>query len=252
MRTFKILTAFTLGLSLAGCATIVSGQTQKVTLLTPGANEAQCTLDNGVRYSVGTGQTITIMRNDKPIKIECYAPGNRFRAFDIESDGNKWAVANVVNGIIPGLTFDHFSKGLYEYPEIITVDFVGQPTIGYELPEYHNKDAPNPYDQAIEYYGPSSPKLPSDNDFIRNDVTKRGGENANNPFSTAAPEPAASGNPITPMPSSSVAVPQQISPNYRTPAGAMPTPAVPAPSVPRGSNAEALTRSMNPTVFDNQ
>lgn len=238
MRFLRLIPALSSVLLMASCATLIDGQAQDVTILTPGATEAECTLDNGIRYAVVSGETVQVMRNESDIVVECYASGNRYRKMSIESDGNKWAIGNVATGVIPGVTFDYFAKGLYEYPETITVDFVGVPTLGFEMPDYHNKDAPNPYDQPIEYMGPSVPRLDSDKAFLKNEVRKRDRETGN-PFATQ-PQPGVSGGDgITPMPGSV--------------SGASGGPAVPpAPSaVPRGSTAEELNRSMNPNVFQN-
>lgn len=210
---------------------MVSGQTQDVTLLTPGATEAECSLDNGIRYNVRTGETVQIMRNESDIVVECYASGNRYRKMSIESDGNKWAVGNVATGIIPGITFDHFSKGLYEYPETITVDFIGVPTIGYELPDYHNKDLPNPYAQPIESYGPSTVKIPGDENRVKMPVKKKTRTSAD-PFASMAPASSGAGDGITPMPGA-----------VSTQGGAGASPVL------KGGTAEDLNRSMNPHVF---
>lgn len=237
MNTFKILSGLLLSVVLAGCATLVNGQTQEVTVLTPGAREARCTLDNGTKYSVYTDQKIVIMRNQKDIIVDCYAAGNRHRTMSIESDGSAWALGNVVNGIIPGVTYDHFSKGLYDYPETITVDFVGVPATGFELPEYHNKDAPNPYEQPIESYGASKTRLPSDEGFAPVTLQKREQVKTPNPFGSYGVGTGVSSNSgsgssdiVTPMPQS-----QSITP----------------PSVPSGASTEELNRSMNPSVFRN-
>lgn len=235
MRFLKMIPVLSSALLMASCATLIDGQSQNVTILTPGATEAECTLDNGIRYMVASGETIQIMRNESDIVVECYAAGNRYRKMSIESDGNKWAIGNIATGVVPGVTFDHFAKGLYEYPETITVDFVGVPTLGFELPDYHNKDAPNPYEQPIEYMGPGVPRLESDKSFLKNNVKKRD-RTTGNPFALQG-EQGTSGDAITPMPGS-------VSGTGGGPASA------PAPvMVPSGSSAEELNRSMNPTVF---
>lgn len=250
MKLFAILPVLSFGLLMGGCASLVSGQTQDVTIVTPGATEARCTLDNGIRYVVNTGETIEIMRNESDIVVDCYASGNRHRKMNIQSDGNDWAIGNIATGIIPGVTFDHFSKGLYEYPAVITVDFVGVPTRGFELPDYHNKDAPNPYEQSIENYGPSTPKKNSDRDDVYKTPVKKKMRGDANPFAPATGGAQSGYNPniggnvnvssgITPLPGAT-----------STTSGAIvhPSPAVPQGTL-SGSTAEQLTRSMNPTVF---
>ena len=237
MRPLKYLFVLSATLLASACGTIIDGQTQKVTLLTPGASEAECTFDNGVRYMVTSGETIEIMRSRSDLVVDCYAVGNRHKQIIVESGYNDWSAANVTNAVVPGVGYDHLSGGLYEYPPVISVDFIGMPTPGFGLPEYHNIDAENPYKQKIEDYGPTTPRIENDSAYLKRGVTKREGGTVNsNPFSTygtsgTAQQPAG----MTPMPGS----------------GGNPAPTAPAP-VLKGGSADALTRSMNPTVFNNQ
>ena len=238
MRPMKFLLSLSATLLVTACGTLIEGQTQNVTLLTPGASEAECTLDNGVRYVVTTGETIEIMRSRSDLVVDCYGVGNRHKQIIVESGFNDWSAANVANGVVPGVGYDHLSGGLYGYPPVITVDFVGMPTPGFTTPDYHNRDAENPYTQKIEDYGPTTPRIENDSAYMKRGVTKRDGGAANsNPFSTFGSDASVSGNQpagMMPMPSESKA-------------GA----AAPAP-VLKGGNAESLTRSMNPTVFGKQ
>ena len=211
---------------LGACGTLVEGQTQRVKLVTPGAPESRCTLDNGVRYPLEAGQTAEIMRSHNDLVVDCYASGNRHKVVTVPSGYNNWSTANVLNGAVPGYGYDHFSGGLYEYPEVITIDFVGVPTRGFETPNYHNKDAPNPYTQAIENYGPTVPKTTNDSDYLSRGLQKRTMDSSSNPFATSSDmnvPPPSPGAVVTPMPT---------------------------PAAPKGANADELTRSMNPSVFN--
>ncbi|PZQ44252.1 MAG: hypothetical protein DI551_10510 [Micavibrio aeruginosavorus] len=225
----KIL-ALSSAVLLSACGTIAGGQTQEITLATPGAYNAECNLNNGVAYKMVTGQKTTIMRSHKPLMVDCYAPGNRRKAVMVDTEIHDWAYADVTTGVVPGATFDHFAGGLYEYPEVITVDFVGVPTPGFELPDYHNKDVPNPYEQAIEDYGPNHPRIVSDSQYMPRGVTKREQILDSNPFAGAR---TATPTTPTPMPA----------------APATSSSAVPSGSL-KGSSAEELNHSMNPTVFN--
>ncbi len=235
MRHLNIILVSFAALSLAGCGTLATGATQKVTLLTPGAYDAQCILDNGVGYRVRTGEVTNIMRSHHDLKVDCYAPGNRHQSLVVPNDFNDWAALDLFTGIIPGGVYDHFAGGLYEYPFTVTVDFVGVPTRGFELPEYHNKDALSPYKQSIEDYGPTTAKVPSDSTYLRRGVVKRDGTVNSNPFSTA---PAA-GADITPMPASTGGASTTTTTTTTT-----------TTAVPTGKDAESLTRSANPAVFN--
>lgn len=239
MSLLKIVPALSALLLVTACASIIDGPTQAVRIDTPGATEAECFLVNGVKYRVVTGETVKIMRSHRDMVVDCYASGDRHKQIVVESSFNGWGAANVTNGVIPGGSYDHYSGGLYTYPEIITVDFVGIPTRGFETPAYQNKDAPNPYKQAIENYGAGTPAIPEDSEYLRRGLEKRSTSVNSNPFSSsAAALPGAdtnnTGATVTPMPASAGAVPAM-------------TPSKPNLS---GSNAEQLTRSANPTVFN--
>lgn len=213
---------------LGACGTVMEGQAQDVRLVTPGATEARCSLDNGVRYQATTGDTVTIMRTPHDLVAECYASGNRYKKVVFERTLNGWSAGNVVTGVVPGLAYDHISGGLYDYPDTLSVDFTNVPQRGFDLPDYHNKDAPNPYTQPGEVYGAGTPRLETDNrerprhELKKLDTTNR----SSNPFAPVHPAPAGGG--VT---------------------GAAPSAAPSASSVPTGSNAEELTRSANPSVF---
>jgi hypothetical protein len=228
MRLLKILPAFAALYLATGCASIIDGPTQNITLRTPGATEAECMLTNGVKYRVQTDETVRIMRSRRDLVVDCYASGDRHKQIVIESATNAWGLANVSNGVVPGTTYDHYAGGLYIYPREITVDFVGMPTRGFETPDYQNKDAPNPYKQAIEPYAPNTPRIPNDTEFERRGVEKRSANLSSNPFATDANNAG-----VSPMPAPT-AVP------------------VMTPSKPNlsGSTAEELNRSANPDVFD--
>lgn len=228
MRVFYSTLIITSAILLTGCGGLVKGATQEVTLVTPGAWDAECTLDNGVKYKVASGETFTIMRSNNEIKVDCYAPGNRRKQMIVESGGNSWAVGDVLTGIVPGVAYDHLSGGLYRYPEVITVDFVGAPVIGHELPAYHNKDTPNPYTQAIEGYAAGTLLTPADSGYLKRGIQRRDMSSVN-PFSTGDDAE---------MPDT-----VEISSSGTS---------IKKSAVPTGSDAESLTRSANPGVFDKE
>lgn len=235
MRIFKILPALAALSVISACASILDGPTQNVTLETPGATEAECMLNNGVKYRAVTGERLRIMRSHRDLTVDCYASGDRHKQIVIEAAFNPWGATNVSNGAAPGGTYDHFSGALYLYPDVISVDFIGMPTRGFETPAYHNKDAPNPYKQPIENYGSSSARIPSDSEYLRRGVERRTTNFNANPFSTdngSAASGGMGGGAVTPMPGEA-SVPSMT------------------PSRPAGSTAEELTRSANPTVFNN-
>jgi len=242
MRLFISLAVVALALPfLAGCSTVVDGQTQEITILTPGTGEAECTLDNGLnKYKTHGGSTIRVMRSDRDMIVQCYAVGNREQTVVTASKVNPWTAGNVVTGIIPGVAYDHFSGAMYAYPSVITVDFSGMRANGFSLPAYHNKDAPNPYHKGTEFYGTRDFVQGAPDPLNPSPAIDRKIRENTNPFSGDSTLPV-----FTPPPVNDsreiIPIPQ--------PAGVTVIPAPVLSVAPRGQTAEALTREMNPSVF---
>ena len=233
MRYSICFLSLSAALMLGACGTMAEGQTQDITLHTPGASNARCILDNGLRYPIETGQTIQIMRSFHAMEVDCYAVGNRHMKKTIPAGPNPWSAANVANAGT-GVAYDAASMGLYTYPDVITVDFTGMPTNGFELPDYMNRDMPNPYERAVENMGPNTIKGPDGIDYLPRGVERRS-QMGGNPFSgqmAPANTPAAASSTAPAMTPSKEGVTMK-------PAG-----------VPTGRTAEELTRSANPTVFN--
>lgn len=145
-------------LLLGACATWIDTPFQEITLKTPGTANARCTLDNDInKWTVYSDQTIKIQRNDMDIELECFAPGDKHVKTTIDRDLNAWTIANITNGVIPGVSYDHFSGALYDYPKTITVDFSTVPG-GFKPPQYHDAGMQNPRDQNPETWGPEAMK----------------------------------------------------------------------------------------------
>lgn len=235
MTSFKKILLFAMPLFVAGCGTLVDGQTQAITLSTPGATEATCTLDNGNRYRMAPGETIEIMRSGDDLVVDCYASGNRHLSQRVSSALNEWSAANVANGIVPGVALDRVTGGLYEYPSVIVVDFTTVTKKGYGLPDYHNLDAPNPYDQSIEAFGPSTPKIEQDNSYLKRGLEKRDSRQDANPFSGMSQSSSGNFAPTGEAKSSMTDIPVMTKS---------------LPPVPKGASTEELNRAMNPGVFN--
>ena len=170
------LTVSTLGLiALGGCSTILNGETQEVTLLTPGAYDAECILHNEeFSYQMTTGQTRHIPRSDKEMTVECFAPGFREKTISVESAIERTSVVyNAANGAIPGVMIDHLSDALYVYPSQIVVSFRDGEGASYPMPRYHNPDIADPDDLAIPHQGPDIPSIESDKTEIKPTLRKK-------------------------------------------------------------------------------
>ncbi len=153
----KYLLAFTALTLLSGCASAIDGQTQNVTLRTPGAENARCYLENeDMKYVVETDETINIMKSPNDLEVRCLAAGNREKTIIVQREVNDWVAGNVATGVVPGAAYDYFSRGGFEYPEEIIVDFSEIPVTAYPLPKYHSDDlGHNNYYNRVERIGPT-------------------------------------------------------------------------------------------------
>lgn len=231
-------------LLVTGCATVLDGTTQEILISTPGAAEVRCFADNGLRYSFIGNDTVEIERSRHPLVIDCYASGNRHIHKVVESTINPNTGWNVSNAVVPGVSYDTTTAAVWRYPDEIIFDFTGMKAQGYPLPDYHNKDNQNPYEQGIERYGPAAPRLSGEPVEPSRTPLKRRVQNVDeNSFgdgdeSGDSEGKANEGNEAAAQKSS-----EQTNSESQKSTGASKLP------VPRGSTAEELTRSMNPSVF---
>ena len=155
MKRFFLITSslFALG----ACASIADKQSHLVTVETPGATNARCILENeDMRYRAHSGETIEIMKSPHDLVVHCQAPGNREQTVHVKRTVNDWVFVNVANGFVPGASYDYFSRGAFDYPDVITVSFVSMPVKPYPLPEHYNDDLGHYAYDNIEYMGPTT------------------------------------------------------------------------------------------------
>lgn len=144
--------------TLSACASVMDGQQQKITLNTPGETNVICYLNNGtLAYVVKTGETKIITKAARDIQAHCKAPGNREKTFTVPWILEPWTAGNVVNGIVPGVTYDVLAKSVFSYPDIVTVDFSDQKVTSIPVPDYMNYPI-----GGIEGYAPGVPATEAD------------------------------------------------------------------------------------------
>ena len=160
----KIIAFSLLSIMLTACATLADSQTVDMTIETPGAENAKCTLENkNQKYIAYTGQTLTIMKSPDDLVVRCMAPGNRNKTVLVKREVNKWVVYNVANGFVLGAAYDYFSRGAFDYPNLVTVDFTSEPVIAYDPPNYESIDMiGGNHKGALEYRGPATPVTEQD------------------------------------------------------------------------------------------
>lgn len=136
---------------------------QPLTVLTPGASNAQCSVYiDGLRYKFRPPQTISIPKSKENLVVDCLAPGNRHKKTYIEAEIEKSFYGNVATGIIPGAAWDYTSNAMFKYPDTVEVNFENTPVRSENLPAHNNPDIRQPEDYMLEEFRPGTPRLNSD------------------------------------------------------------------------------------------
>ncbi|MBU0800366.1 MAG: hypothetical protein KKA05_05115 [Alphaproteobacteria bacterium] len=161
MYRFLLLSVAVLAVS--GCARLIEGSTQKITIETPGADGAACFIENEeFRYKIYAPQTITITRSFYPLNVRCLAPGNRQKTVTVRPKIQEATYMNAVNGFVPGMVVDYNSRAFYKFPEKIVVDFTDMAPGMMPVPHYDRLLKENPHLRGWEEFRPGLPALQRD------------------------------------------------------------------------------------------
>src|SRR4051812_13298030 len=122
-------------LLLSGCNTWLEKTYQKITVRTPGVENANCTLyTEKLKYVVFSSYQVYVERSPLPITIECEKAGYyTASAFVKPVISDPGASLNVVNGFLPGMLYDVADNSVYAYPDTIIVMLLPKPP--QELPQ---------------------------------------------------------------------------------------------------------------------
>ncbi len=146
-------------LLVGACGYSTKASFQEITFLSPDAQDAKCLVySGGVKYQVWPPQTVNIKKSDKPMLIECHAPGNR--SLEVEVPAKLETVA--LWGTPAGMAWDYASSSLFSYPEVIAIDFSQESLKAFPLPKHNNADIRQPEDYDLEEFLPGYPRLNSD------------------------------------------------------------------------------------------
>ena len=123
IRTVTALAA--LGTMLSGCATIVNGTTQSISVQSEPVQGAQCTLNNGVgTWYVVTPGSVTVHKSKTDITALCKKDGYADATQNIPARFNGATLGNVIAGGIVGIGVDAASGANYNYPALTMVSLV--------------------------------------------------------------------------------------------------------------------------------
>lgn len=111
---------------LTGCASIVNGQNQVVSVETRYKGQAlvgaNCQLNNGKgTFFVTTPGTVTVHRAYDDMNVKCEKEGLNPGITAVKSSTKPMAFGNVLFGGVIGAAVDAGSGAAYDYPTLITV-----------------------------------------------------------------------------------------------------------------------------------
>lgn len=172
---FKRLFSLFALLAVTSCSYIMDDTIQYITVETPGARNAVChAYIDQAKYKIRPPQKVALKKDRDPMVLDCIAPGNRRKQVEIEPKVEPSASLNIVNGVIPGTSWDYLSDAMFSYPEVIYVDFRGIEVTPMGLPAHNSSDLRAPEDYDLEEFLPADPRMNSDKFKTPVEIRRRG------------------------------------------------------------------------------
>jgi hypothetical protein len=126
LRSIFTITALAGAVLSTGCASIVNGQNQSLSLKTNGADTevvgAKCTLNSnkGTWYVTSPG-SVTVQRSYNDLMVTCKKDGMEDGTGSVKSSTKAMAFGNIIFGGIIGAAVDTSTGAAYDYPDLITI-----------------------------------------------------------------------------------------------------------------------------------
>lgn len=116
-------------LSFAGCASVVEGTDQQISVSTPGANGAHCNLSSpdGTYNISSTPGTVTVDKSKHDIAVLCQKTGYEDGNTTISSNFEGMTLGNILIGGVVGVGIDAASGAMNEYPKDVKVMMIKKP-----------------------------------------------------------------------------------------------------------------------------
>lgn len=120
---WRVIPALLLVSVLQGCASIVGGSTQVVSVDTPGCPGARCELVNekGRFFVPATPGTVSVHRSYNNLQVTCSKEGAASTPISVASSTKAMAFGNILFGGVIGAGVDIGTGAAYDYPQLITV-----------------------------------------------------------------------------------------------------------------------------------
>lgn len=116
----RFVSAVILASSLSACASITTGTTQPLTVVTPYVNEASCQLNDtagGSWFIRHTPDTVTVNKGDGPMTIRCEKDGYRDGVTVLNETFQGATLGNILLGGGIGVIVDASTGAAQEYPK---------------------------------------------------------------------------------------------------------------------------------------
>ena len=122
MRRTILAVVLPLLVGLAGCATIIKGTTQSISLKTPPEEGAQCELKNSqAPWFVTTPGSVTVHKTKTDLVVTCTKSGFQDATATIPARFNGVTAGNILIGGLVGLTVDAASGANYGYTALTEI-----------------------------------------------------------------------------------------------------------------------------------
>jgi len=116
MKTGTIAAMAALAVAVSGCASIVRGSSETISIHSVPANGAVCTLSNPRgTWRVSTPGRVRVKRSAEDMDVTCIAPGYTDATGTISSDFETWTLGNVLIGGLVGLVVDWSTGAVNRY-----------------------------------------------------------------------------------------------------------------------------------------
>jgi membrane-associated protease RseP (regulator of RpoE activity) len=117
---------------LQGCASIVSGTSQTLSVDTPGCAGARCELSNdkGKYFVTSTPGTVTVSRSYNNLQVVCSREAVTSDPLSVASTTKGMAFGNILFGGVIGAGVDIGTGAAYDYPQLISVAMQCGPVVG--------------------------------------------------------------------------------------------------------------------------
>ena len=166
-------------IALGACAYALDGTSQNVKFITPGAYNAACNVYvEGLKYRVKPPKVVSLYKAKEDLIVDCLAPGGRRKIVNITPEIEVSTAWNAANAGV-GLPWDYASGALFRYPDVIEIDFTGEPISDPPLPAQNSPDIRQPEEYLLEEFSPSEPILNNDRNVPPVEILRRQSPNSN-------------------------------------------------------------------------